>query len=787
MNRWTATVSVVILAAGSLAAPKRTTIFVPLDAQPSWRDMAYLAAIPASERANEGGGSLVALDAKSGFGPEFADYMTRFKPDSVWLLDDPKTTTLPAEKLPPVNLKVQKISVDSAESAAVDLSKRFWTASKVAVVCPSRDYDAALFAASLAGLLDAPLLFTTDEALNPATATEIARLGVTEVIALGNAAPKFSGKIIPLSSPFEAMKWVRNRGFKVSYLAAVNPFDRANTTTRKLSLIGAQLAAGRKGLVAPLRAKVEWKRPFESKVLKGTLPKGIPASEAKPKEGTIEIGGSKLRFILTGGKEESNLRLSIDRTGNGTFSAPLASGDTVEIDDRRWAVSLGTRTKFGQTDVHLTWPTANDLRTRLGQFYTALGSAPEHLCLVGFPDALPHAIMGRGGIVEEQVSDLPYAQLQDNEFAHIGVGRVIAESVSYGSLYAARALTYRDLVQKTWGNLAGQAEWENTFAPLFENVGYAKTYHMESESVPWIVPPSDPSGGRRAPSFTQESALARAAVLAHSEHSSWQGLGAMFNWDAEVLMAPTVVESGGCGTACLDREVDNRSVVARMLRLGAVSFAGGSREHSAEAQPLRMEFWNGVLAGMSLGQAHRKALNAGLLIIRERGEGPGGAYRYNTNIRLQFGDPALVLHVPAAPKTTPAHSVLEGNRVSVFAPEKWSVVPAFVPPDWKDWAGKPLFAIRGPGAFSMSSWSSKGRDEETPLVGAEFTTKKKVKAIRLVQSPTAPLGWPGKWQTSTNPDGSFTTRFTVRMVDFDPEKGKILSKVDRLDFDLEFE
>ena len=406
---------------------------------------------------------------------------------------------------------------------------------------------------------------------------------------------------------------------------------------------------------------------------------------------------------------------------------------------------------------------------------------------MGFPDALPHAIIGSGGIVEEQVSDLPYAQLQDNEFAQIGVGRVIAESVSYGSLYAARALTYPDLMQKSTSSLAGQAEWENTFGPLFENVGFAKTYHLEASAVPWIVPPTDPSGGRRAPSFTQDSALARAAVIAHSEHSSWQGLGTMFNWDAQVLLAPSVVESGGCGTACLDREVDNRSVVARMLRLGAVSFAGGSREHSAEAQPLRMEFWNGVLAGMTLGQAHRKALNAGLLIIRERGEGPGGAYRYNTNSRLQFGDPALILQIPGKPKTKPARTEHQGNRVTVFAPEKWTVVKAVVPPDWKQWEGKDLFAVRGPGAFSMSSWSGIGRDEEIPLVMAEFTTKQKVTAISAIQSPASPLGWSGKWQTSQNPNGTFTTRFSVRMIDFDANTGIIRASLPKLEFDLEFD
>lgn len=252
-------------------------------------------------------------------------------------------------------------------------------------------------------------------------------------------------------------------------------------------------------------------------------------------------------------------------------------------------------------------------------------------------------------------------------------------------------------------------------------------------------------------------------------------------------MAPTVVESGGCATATLDRDPQNRSVVARLLRLGAVGFAGGSREHSAEAQPLRMAFWNGVLSGETLGQAHRRAWNAGLLVVRNQGEGPRGGYRYNTQIRMQFGDPALRLRLPSAPRVAPARTALAGDRVTVHAPGQWRVVKTVVPPDWKQWAGRDLYAVRGPGAFAMSSWSGVGRDKEILLVKAEFTTARPVKAIVALDSVPAPLGWNGKWYSSRNFDGTYTHRFSVRMVDFDEERGQILRTVERLDFRVEFE
>jgi len=53
---------------------------------------------------------------------------------------------------------------------------------------------------------------------------------------------------------------------------------------------------------------------------------------------------------------------------------------------------------------------------------------------VGFPDAVPQAIIGRGSIVAEQTSDLPHANADDDAFAEIGVARAIAENASFATL-----------------------------------------------------------------------------------------------------------------------------------------------------------------------------------------------------------------------------------------------------------------------------------------------------------------------------------------------------------------
>lgn len=765
-------------------AQTQTTLVVQVDAEPTWRDLAYLAAIPAAEAANSGGASLIAVPAAGPLGPETRDYFRRYQPTSVVTLV-PESRVL--DFTPSDTAPFKKLTASHAVGAAVQLSRTYWRSSPVAVVCQEDDYESALIGAPLASLLNAPLLYVPATGAPEATAAELRRLGVREVVTLGATEAKFDASAVNLSDAAAVMAWTRQRRIPVRYLAAVNPRDRGQFVTRKLSMAGAQLAAGRRGLVAPLNIATEWKRHFATTPWTKPLPAGLPSSKVPVQSGSIELGGVKAPFLLTGEDDDHGLRLALDRRGTGSFSESYRSGDTLSIGGRNWTVSLGLRTKFGDTRVHLTWPPTDDLRARLETYYRHLGAPPKHLCLVGFPDALPHAILGRGGIVEEQTSDLPFARVGNAQFAQIGVGRVIAEDFTLGSLYAARALTYNDLVQPGWATMSAQAEWETTMGPLFRNVGFQDPYQLTSDDIPWATPPTQGNPGQRAASFAADSPVAQCAVLSHSEHSWWQSLGSTFRWDAEVLMAPTVVESGGCATATLDRDPQNRSVVARLLRLGAVAYTGGSRELPAQSQPLRMEFWNGVLAGETLGEAHMRAQNAGMMATLEQGEDEDGAYRYCMQVQMLFGDPALSIQVPAAPRMAPSRTELRGDRLTLHAPAEWTVVPGHVPVDWKEWAGKDLFRVRGPGAYSLNTWSGRGRDEETALVPATFTTNRPVKSIELLDKVEAPMGWSGKWYSQANPDGTWTHRLATQMIDFDQETGEILRTVDRLQFRLTLE
>jgi hypothetical protein len=770
------------------ASGPRTTILVPVPASPSWKDMVFLAAVPAATVANDGSPSVIAVEESLAIGPEIQDYARRYRPDRVVLIAGEPGDVALGER------EARTIQANSAEEASLALSGTYWTTSRTAVICSEEDYASALVAAPLASLLKSPLLFAQRRGLSKATIKELERLRVRELIAVGLSSSRLrdtSWKVTALQGGLDVAAWARRRGLKVRYLAVVNPTDRTRTVIGKLSLAGALLAAGRGGLVAPLAYDVRWKFPGTDAPLEGELPSGVPKSAAPPKSGSVELDGETYPYFLTGEPDERNLRLSIDANRDGEYGqaseGPFASGDTVQLGQKTCAISLGTRTSFGKTDVHLTWPTAEQLCGDLRAFYRALGAPPDHLCLVGFPDAIPQAIVGHGAVVEEQASDLPYSNADEDPFAEVGVGRVIAENVSFATLYASRVLTYRDLLSPDWQNRACAAEWETTYKGLFEDAGFDAGYVHTSADLGWAVAPTDENPGVRAQSFSQDSPLASCAAITHGSHAWWRGLGSTFSWDATVLTAPAIVESGGCGTACIDREPEYRSVVARLFRQGAVAFCGATRENPAEGEPERQEFWNGILAGASIGQAHRRAANSALLVVLDNNEGPGGIYRYSLNIHTQFGDPALVMHVAAKPRSQPAHVAVHGDKVSVYAPERWWPVKFTPPPDWKKWAGKELYVVRGVGAYALSDWCQEGYNLEQMYVTAEFTSRRRVSRIEQVQTPPAPLGWRGTWYCDPNPDGSYTYRWAVRLIDFDQLTGRIINSVDHIDYKVSYE
>jgi len=300
--------------------------------------------------------------------------------------------------------------------------------------------------------------------------------------------------------------------------------------------------------------------------------------------------------------------------------------------------------------------------------------------------------------------------------------------------------------------------------------------------------PAEGVKGKRAKELVQSSPLASVAAITHVAHSNWKGLGQTYSWDSTVLLAPALVESGGCLTATLDRDEAFRSVIARFLRNGAVGFVGNVRPGIGAQEHMRLAFWNAVLAGETIGQAHRKSQNSMCLEVMDRGQMPrGGGMLYTLNIRALFGDPAFRMRVPARAKVAPAHAVVEGDTVVMHGPGAWWPVIIRVPEDWKRWTGKKLYVCRGLGTYVSRNWCGGGYGVERNCANAEIRTPRTIKSIEQAQSPPRPLGWTGKYWVDEHADRTRTYRWRVRLLDFNQTTGKITNKIDRLDYHIEWE
>jgi len=195
-----------------------------------------------------------------------------------------------------------------------------------------------------------------------------------------------------------------------------------------------------------------------------------------------------------------------------------------------------------------------------------------------------------------------------------------------------------------------------------------------------------------------------------------------------------------------------------------------------------------ILAGETIGQAHRRAQNSILLSVLDRNEKDAGPNHYSLYIRTLFGDPAFVLNVPSKPRSAPAHVTRNGDVVTVHGPERWCPVKMRVPEDWKKWKDKDLYVCRGAGTYAVRYWCGEQYDKEELHVNAGLRTSRKVKAITQVGTPPKPLGWYGKYWVDENPGTDERTyRWRVRLLDFDQTTGKTVNKIDRIEYRIEWE
>ena len=750
-------------------AGKARAILVPLEKGPSWRDLAFLAALSASARANQGKPLVLALPPGGEVRPEAVDFLKRLAPREVFLLGPPKGQRHPRPAW------ARPLRAASAGGAALVLARTFWAQADQAVLCREDDYSSGLAASVLAARLGAPLLFTGPGKRAGKVPALLKRLGVNRILLVGRR-PPLPERLLPgvkreiLSSPLQVLSWMRKHGLKVRYLAAANPLDRKMGWGRRLSLAAPLLAAGRQGALAVLGFRTRWKVPFPSKAL-NSPPKGCKGPFLWRWGGEVKLGGMRIPFVLGGRKGRLPHLVRLDRNGDGDFGdkgeGPFRTCDLLGLQGKRWVLSLRPRTRRkGPVALELTWPRAGLVHERLKAFEKGIGRGNFHLCLVGPPQSIPPFFIRKNdNDLVDLPSDMPYAQADPDPFSDIPLGRFVAEDAPSATLQACRSLFYDSLLDPSWEGRASLAAWSRTPAPLLRNVGFQGPYLHQGpvEIEPW-------------------SPATRSAVLIHNSHSWWLGLGGKtVSWDTQVLFAPCLVESGGCLSAALDRDALHRSVALRLLRNGAVGFVGNVREGIGQSGHFRTAFLNGVLAGKTLGEAYLYAQNSMKFVMLERGGRRSRGYRYQFYNAAFYGDPALRIHLPSPPAAAPARVEAKGNVLTVRAPSTWWKVEQYIPKDWKYKESPRIYTYRGAGVGVDRHWDPKHhRDQEDLYFLASYKTRRKVSGLVQLGSPPPPLGWTGKFFLDEHPDGARTLLWRVKFLQFDMATGRIEEKIDSM-------
>ncbi len=746
-------------------------ILVSLEKGASWRDMAFLAALPASARLNGGIPLVLALPPGGEVRPEAADFLRRLEPKEVFLLGPSKgkRRPRPAWALP--------LRASSAQGAALVLARTFWNQAPRAVLCGKDDYPSGLAASVLAARLGAPLLFAGPGREAGRLQGLLKRLGVRKLLLVGGGI-SLPAKFLPgvkrirLQSPLQVLSWMEKQGLPVRYLAAANPEDRKMDWDRCISLAAPLLAAGRGGAVAILSFQTRWKAPFPSKPLKDP-PKVIPGPFLWKWGGRAGIGTKSLPFLLGARKGRLPHLIRFDLDGDGDFrgrgEGPFRACDVLGIEGKRWVLSLRPKgRRKGPVTLELTWPPADLVRKRLEEFERLLPGESFFLCLTGPPQSIPPFFIRKNpGNLVDLLSDMPYAQADPDPFSEVPIGRFVAEDAASGTLQACRSLFYEALLDPSWDKRASLAAWARTPAPLLRNAGFEGPYLHEgtAEIGPW-------------------SPAARSAILLHNSHSWWLGLGGKtVSWDTQVLFAPCLVESGGCLSAALDRDTLHRSVALRLQRNGAVAFVGNVREGIGQSGHFRLAFLNGVLAGKTLGEAYLYAQNSMKVVMLEKGQRGGWGYRYQFYNAALYGDPALRIHLPSPPAVAPARVEAKGSILTVRAPSKWWKVEQYIPKDWKYKESPKIYTYRGAGVGVDRHWDPRHhRDQEDLYFLAAYRTRRKIKGFTQLGSPPPPLGWTGRYFIDRHADGSRTLLWRVKFLQFDMATGRIEKKIDSFSF-----
>ncbi len=756
------------LHAASQEQEERAVILVPVAASPADTDLCFLSALAAAAT-GDGPPLVLAVDAQAPWRPELLDLLRRAEPGRLFQLG-----ALPPPPAP-WDTKLEATAAADPVAIACELAGRFFSAPKTAVLCNFTDRASALGAAVLAARLKAPLLPCRRDGIDDAVRAQLVELGVSSVLSVGAEAPsKLDGlRVERLKDALAVTGKLASEGLSIEYVAVVQAEDDRASHAAQLSLAGALLAVARHGTVAIAPGDVRWKERSASTRAHAT-PKGAAPSPTGWYSGEVADGKSKRVFAIGVDPADQRAFVQFDRNGDGDFGdrgeEPLRTGAEIVLGERSHSIDLDVDEKARGQGLWLTAPTAPEVVASLQRVRAASRSAPDMLCLVGWPDALPMSIVASAQPIDaDLVSDLALAQTDADPFVDLAFARFVAEDLPTATLLACRGFAESSFRDRSYARRFATAEWgSGGYDPLLIAAGMERAGHHEGADF-----------------LTAESPLTRAALIQHGAHSMWTEIGKTYAWDSAVLLAPCLVDSSGCSTAALDMDAEHRSAPLRMLRNGALAFVGNRRRGSAQQELFRTEFLNALLVGQSLGEAHRTALNRVLVALLD-GEGQNpDVVRYQLHSASVFGDPALRFDFASSALPPGARVETRGSRAIVTAPETWFRSEYAPLAEWNCPVEK-LTAWRALGVGVDSTWfAPRNRNHESLVFTAELRTQRRVRSVKAIDDPGGALAFSGRSFVDEHEDGARSVYWRARLVDCDPESGEIRSQRTSAEFRLD--
>jgi len=181
-----------------------------------------------------------------------------------------------------------------------------------------------------------------------------------------------------------------------------------------------------------------------------------------------------------------------------------------------------------------------------------------------------------------------------------------------------------------------------------------------------------------------------------------------------------------------------------------------------------------------LGKAFADAINNWVVVLKE--DCDGNPTHWTQNIVL-FGDPAFKMYVPQKPIVQPARVVHQGNTISAYGPDVWTMNSdtGALATEWK-WPGQ-LYYYGAPGVVPHYYWAGK-YDKSKPYLFARFHTDRQVIGLKKLDEATGNLGWQGEAYIDEHFDGSRTMIWRIRLLDYNTETGAIVAKLDQQSYHI---